>query len=832
MSPLRHPGRAHLVAVITKDGAVRGSGYLLAPDVVLTAGHVVASVPPGELQVCRLTGLRYAPAEVVWTGHDVALLTTGKLAEEGELTPVVLSELAADAEFDDCAALGLPTVMTRPTAGVTPLEARFRVASNSADTHGYLSLELQGHPPTGDHPWGGMSGTPVFHAGRWLVGVIVRDSAGWGHSRLEAVPVSAFRDASPLLSAVCRTGPPLTARDARDSAFLDTYRQEVIRRFGHIQLFGLGQRGLEDDMQIEHAYVSLHAGLPPTRLTQDDQARPVEQLLPKNPRLLLRGDPGAGKSTLLEWVAVSMARRSCKGPLEPFNDQVPFLIRLRDMYAPRWKQAEGSDGVLPQPEQFLRFSRMGTGAAPPDGWIHRMLDGGRALLLVDGLDEVLEIHRDGVLRWIGALLRDFRSLHVIVTGRPEAIEHWQPPRKLGFAELRLRELNKDQRSELIRKWHREAVLGVRSARYGEEESERRIARLTSLETSLIERVDASDDLAALAASPLLCAVLCKLHEVHATRLPRFRHELYKKTIDMMLGLRDEDREVPDPLPHLDVDQRRAILSWVAGYLTTEGEREITPERFDQKVDERLLSLGREAGARTAGEIRKALQERSGLLVALSEDTLRFSHRTFQDYLAATDMVARRAFGQLAGRAGDETWNDVLHFAMSQCTVADTGEFVTQFRRKVRLETNRRRRERMRLAAASCIPYAVQMSEADREVLVTGVARSFLTLPETAGLLFRSLEEYVGVGPDLLTAIERKIDWKIQASRGNTLALAKRIRGPEALRLLRQIPAEVRRSEARELVGFWNLFPGPEYAADILAGLDLPFLQIQSPDELS
>lgn len=831
----RHPSRARLVAVTTAGDQIRGSGYLLTSRLVVTAGHVVTPLAPGDLRVCRLQTLRGTPAEVLRIENDVAILLTAEdLAAPGEVPGVEMRELSPDARFEDCAALGLPAVMTRVTAGVAPLEAAFRVAPNSAGTHGYLSLELDGHPPDGPAPWRGMSGAPVFHAGRWLVGVVLRDSVGWAHSRLEAAPIGAFFDAARLADAVFRVQPPILASDARDAAYLEAYRGELARRYGHIELFGLGLHGhLVDDIGIDHAYVSLNAGLPALGLSSaTEQSRPVEQLIPKNPRLLLRGDPGAGKSTLLEWLAVSMARGSCKGPLEPFNDKVPFLIRLRDMYAPRWKQVEGLDGVPPQPERFLDFSRMSTGSPPPDGWIRRMLEQDRAVLLVDGLDEVLESHRDGVLRWIRTLLRDFPALHIIVTGRPEALLRWSPPQELGFAELKLLELDEDQRAQLIHKWHQAAILGVRASRLGQEESERRIARLSALETALTTHINGSADLAALAATPLLCAVLCKLHEVHGTRLPRFRQELYARTVDMMLGLRDADRDVPDLLPRLDVDQRRAILSWVAGYLTAEGEREIALDRFDEKVRDRLRSLGRDAGTHTAEEIRKALHERSGLLIAPGEETLRFSHRTFQDYLAATDMVAQRSFGQLAAHAGDETWDDVLRFAMSQCNLADTREFVAQVRRKVRLVTNRNQRARMRMTAASCIPYAVQMAEEDRDWLIAGVAKSFRALAKAGEYGLVDYGAYVAAGPDLLSALERDFDWQDLNLCRHAIYLATELGGPEALHFLTRIPRAQRQQLSKPLANAWGHFPGAEYADGVLAGLDLEFLPIDSPQELA
>src|SRR5262249_43550498 len=127
---------------------------------------------------------------------------------------------------------------------------------------------------------------------------------------------------------------------------------------------------------------------------------PVEDLLdslgPDSGRLLISGDAGSGKSTLCRWAALQAAGTNAPVLSTPagaaggtWRQRLPFLIRLRDC----------QDGLLPSPDGFLSFVARELGPAPP-GWVSSLLQAGRGLVLLDGLDEVPPNHRPAVLRQI------------------------------------------------------------------------------------------------------------------------------------------------------------------------------------------------------------------------------------------------------------------------------------------------------------------------------------------------------------------------------------------------------------------------------------------------
>ena len=69
--------------------------------------------------------------------------------------------------------------------------------------------------------------------------------------------------------------------------------------------------------------------------------------------------------------------RTYRGPLADWRSLVPFVIRLRDY----------PDGELPRPQEYpLKLAKELPDA--PHGWMDSLLKNGRALLMLDGVDEV------------------------------------------------------------------------------------------------------------------------------------------------------------------------------------------------------------------------------------------------------------------------------------------------------------------------------------------------------------------------------------------------------------------------------------------------------------
>ena len=147
----------------------------------------------------------------------------------------------------------------------------------------------------------------------------------------------------------------------------------------------------------------------------------------------MRGDPGSGKTTLLQWIAVNAAAQRFGGALSLWNNVIPFFIRLRDV----------AIHSFPAPEEYIaRVEPDIDGRRPSDDWEHLQLDNGRAVLLIDGVDELPSGKRETFLERLQSLLRLYPQARYIITSRPAAVSQINWPewhewvREHGFARWR------------------------------------------------------------------------------------------------------------------------------------------------------------------------------------------------------------------------------------------------------------------------------------------------------------------------------------------------------------------------------------------------------------
>ncbi len=103
---------------------------------------------------------------------------------------------------------------------------------------------------------------------------------------------------------------------------------------------------------------------------------------PSRPSLVILGDPGSGKTTLLHYLALRAARQSCGEP-----PHLPIFVPLAayDDWLRRGHEHLSLGDFL---AIYYETSRSLPGLGP---LFRRALDDGRALVLLDGLDEVLDI---------------------------------------------------------------------------------------------------------------------------------------------------------------------------------------------------------------------------------------------------------------------------------------------------------------------------------------------------------------------------------------------------------------------------------------------------------
>ncbi|MFJ2218447.1 NACHT domain-containing protein [Streptomyces anulatus] len=239
--------------------------------------------------------------------------------------------------------------------------------------------------------------------------------------------------------------------DAADLDFERRYAEFVATANGRVELFGLTLGRSAGGWPLETAYISLsvsgyevdggHGPGQPVRASIG-----IEQALGEWDRLLLRGPAGSGKSTLVQWLALNAARQTFDGELADWNRCVPFVLRLRAFTAL---------DALPAPADFLRAAGVPLHGSAPAGWADRLLQQGRALVLVDGVDEVPDRLRKRTERWLRDLIAAYPRARYVVTTRPSAVpETWLSGS--GFEPHSLLAMSQEDVRAFIEHWHRAA----------------------------------------------------------------------------------------------------------------------------------------------------------------------------------------------------------------------------------------------------------------------------------------------------------------------------------------------------------------------------------------
>jgi len=385
-------------------------------------------------------------------------------------------------------------------------------------------------------------------------------------------------------------------------------------------------------------------------LGQTQERVPGLDAVNRYPKLMVLGKPGAGKTTFLKYLAIQCICAEFQ------SNRVPLFITLKQF-------AENSE----KPSLLEFINHEFTKESITSTSISEFINQGRALVLLDGLDEVREEDSDRVLQEIKKFSTQYHTNQFLITCRIAAREYTLEQ----FVEVEVADFNDEQIKTFVNKW------------FGKEELE--------VAERFVQELKSNQPIKELATNPLLLTLLCLEFE-DSGDFPSDRAELYNRAIHTLLRKWDSKRGIKrdEIYKKLSVRHKEDLLSDVAWTTFKRKDyffKQRDIERYisdyirnlpEAKTDSEALRLDSEA-------VLKSIEAQHGLLVERARGIYSFSHLTFQEYFTAKKIVDSPALQTLeqlkilANHITEKRWREVFLLAVGM--VYDAGDLLLSMKDK-------------------------------------------------------------------------------------------------------------------------------------------------------
>lgn len=383
-------------------------------------------------------------------------------------------------------------------------------------------------------------------------------------------------------------------------------------------------------------------------------------IISKTPKVMMLGKPGAGKTTFLKHVA----NQCITGQYCP--KCIPVFISLRYGF-----DSYGEEGALSPSNYLLKYLVglcQGIGCSEPQ--LHILLQQGRFLLLLDGLDEVSTDNQHEVLAEIQNFTQTYPNNPCLITSRLTSRSAYLP----GFFDVEVDDFSRSQIQTFVEQWFAGNLPNSEMAHSKTKQF------LEALDT------DENQPLKELVATPILLSLLCSVFLTRSD-FPRQRAKLYQAGVDILLQRWDQARGIQRDRVYQDlsVGEKLKLLGKIAATTFEKGQYFFEKSElldiiadYLQELDASKHDLDLEELYQQSEVILQAIQLQHGLIVERAKEVYSFSHLTFQEYLTARKVLYQvtpesltQTIQNLAARTLDSSWHEVLRLTANMMTKAES-----------------------------------------------------------------------------------------------------------------------------------------------------------------
>lgn len=438
------------------------------------------------------------------------------------------------------------------------------------------------------------------------------------------------------------------------------YFKYLENELGDIQFEGLptDKEAGSVKVKLENIFVPLHfQQAMDEEVYDDDNRESIGQILDVKSKLAILAKPGGGKSTLIKRIAIAYAfpeRRSEIQDSLPDKDWFPIFLRCRELGDKVTQSINETIRSIPIraeiPECSNDFSIM----------VSECLQNGKALLLIDGLDEIAEDkNRIAFVNQLRTFIATYPSLNIIITSREAGFRAVAGALASHCDKYTVSNLIDSEIKELTLKWHKAII----------DDSENTIKEANKLSEVILKDLR----IKALAENPLLLTTLLFVKR-WAGYLPTKRSILYQEMIKLLLVTWNvEGHEI------LDIEEAEPQLAFVAYWMTKNGQQTITSEELHKCLIDARKQMPEILGYTKVNptEFIRRVESRSSLLILSGHHRdqsghltmiYEFLHLSFQEYLTAkavvkkflpTDDLSSTFIDLIKPNLNNEYWKEVI-----------------------------------------------------------------------------------------------------------------------------------------------------------------------------
>lgn len=511
-----------------------------------------------------------------------------------------------------------------------------------------------------------------------------------------------------------------------------------------------GYKGRLPRLVLEDVYVPLRVhSETASRISRTSRNLEIWDLLPtaqhpdqRFPERLLAviADPGYGKTTLMRFLTLSFANQT-------YTDRnakalIPILLLFRDFYQRIQSKTEPSlpQLIVAQVQQLPRCSELRTS----EPWFKDQLNQGKCLVMLDGLDEVPESKRDIVSQWANWQMQNYPS-QFILTSRPHG---YDPSLFEGVQRIEILDFNNDQKQTFITQWYRFITWELTWRPHWEEsqyrpDSRKHLSREDAEAESeaeaqksakdLSQQLFADQNLTELAKNPLLITIIAATHEANET-LPTRRIYLYREIFKLLLEYRPNRRDTRLTIQNAEDNQK--VLQTLALQLTNLERTQFTPDEGAQWIESRLAEVNPEKSP-TPKRFLQEIQQISGLLAGGESNLYEFTHKTFQEYLAALELMQQRQGQRVTENFQNPNWKETVCFYAAltdpvpfvDLALENPTEYTLDLAQRLRDESNRISEEKY----AELLDARQRLAPESAEVRLKQRFQQLISLSETTSI---------------------------------------------------------------------------------------------------